>query len=60
MGTLISTDIPIVQDLTDHGDVPVVHPNPAVFSILGAGRRWVQDSAQRFQRAVGTALSVEG
>jgi hypothetical protein len=42
MGTLFSTDIPIVQDLTDHGDVPVVHTGCAVYSIDSAGRRWVR------------------
>jgi hypothetical protein len=42
MGTLISTDIPIVQHLTDHGDVPVVHTGCAVYSIDNTGRRWVR------------------
>jgi hypothetical protein len=42
MGTLISTDIPIVQHLTDHGDVPVVHTGCAVYSIDSAGKRWVR------------------
>ena len=42
MGTLISTEIPIVQSLTDYGEVPVAHTGCAVYSMDGAGRRWVR------------------
>lgn len=42
MGTLISTEIPIVQTLFDCGAVPVEHTGFAVYSLDSTGRRWVR------------------
>jgi len=42
MATLLTSEIPIVQALSDHGDVPVEHTGNAVYSTDGGGGRWIR------------------
>jgi hypothetical protein len=42
METLFTSWIPVVQDLFDHGDVPVPHTGNAVYSIDREGHRWIR------------------
>jgi hypothetical protein len=42
MATLLTSEIPIIQELSDRGDVPVAHTGNAVHSVDAARGRWVR------------------